>query len=533
MTPQGAPIEITEASSQDSLVAAMMRPEFYPKAPEEVIHKETHISHLFFAGDLVYKVKKPIRFSFLDFSSLAKRRHWLQEELKLNRRLAPSVYIGVMPISFDERGWRLGGWSVAREYVLVMRRLPAKRMLSFLLATSQVTRTMMHELASVLARFHNAAEAIIDIDPQSYVAALEKQWTENISDLESFIHEPADRNTLKAIDKFGKDFLISRRELLRRRIEEGWIRDVHGDLHAEHLCFAPEGIQIFDCIEFSPELRRCDLASEIAFLLMDLAVRGGANLADFLSVRYYQLIQDTSGPELLPYFQSYRALVRAKVHCLRTRGWNSDAENYFRFAAEWVWKQYQPLIVMVCGLTGTGKSTLAHELGQRLGMTVISSDVVRKQLAKTPNRQLLSFDQGIYAPRMTEKTYSGMTRETERLIAAGKGVVLDATFVRRAHREKVARLAAKHKIPFFVIHCSASDETTRQRLSRRLAQSRDISDGRWEIYLQQKAVFEPLDEMALASRLEIDSELPLLSLIDLAEDFLRSRLRGGLAPGLN
>src|SRR5687768_9666290 len=149
-----APDSITEAPSQDSLVAAMMQPEFYPKPPEQVTHKETHISHLFFAGDLVYKVKKAIRFSFLDYSSLAKRRHYLQEELRLNRRLAPSVYLGVLPIARDESGWRLGGWAETGEYTLVMRRLPEKRMLRFLLDTHQASAEMMRELAKLLAGFH-------------------------------------------------------------------------------------------------------------------------------------------------------------------------------------------------------------------------------------------------------------------------------------------------------------------------------------------------------------------------------------------
>jgi aminoglycoside phosphotransferase family enzyme/predicted kinase len=517
--------EESDVTAEGSLVAAMMDPEFYSKPGREVTHQETHISHLFFVDGLVYKIKKPVRFSFLDFSTPERRGFYLQQELQLNRRLAPSIYLGVLPIGLDESGWRLNDWDVAREYVLLMRRLPAKRMLSFLLATDQVTPAMMGELASVLARFHSAAMTIRDIDPEAYVAALKGQWEENISDLKPFIHERADRDTLEAIDEFGKNFLGSHRDLLLRRVEEGWIRDVHGDLHAEHICYATEGIQVFDCIEFSAELRRCDLASEIAFLLMDLVVHGGASLVEPFRARYNALINDPALHELLPYFECYRAMVRAKVHCLRTRGWNNDAENYFRFAARLVWRKLHPFAVMLCGLTGTGKSTLARELARRLDLTVISSDVVRKRIAGTTGRQLLSFDQGIYSQRMTEKTYSIMAREAEKEIAAGRGVTLDATFIRRTHREKIARLAAKHQIPLFVIHCSASDETTRNRLSHRLAQHQEISDGRWEIYLQQKAVFEPLDELALGSRLEIDSELPLACSANLCEDFLRSRLR--------
>src|SRR5262245_35819616 len=185
----------------------MLRPEFYPKPPAHVTHKETHISHLFFAADLVYKVKKAVRYSFLDYSTLTKRRHFLQEELRLNRRLAPSVYIGVMPISFDDASWRLGGWTEPAEYTLVMRRLPEKRMLPFLLETGQVTPAMMRELAELLARFHGGAETIKNIEPERYVSAVEKQWTENLAEIEPFVGNLIDRDAYDEIGRYGTSFL--------------------------------------------------------------------------------------------------------------------------------------------------------------------------------------------------------------------------------------------------------------------------------------------------------------------------------------
>src|SRR4030095_12644279 len=238
--------------------------------------KETHISHLFFANDLVYKIKKAVRYSFLDFSTLAKRRYYLHEECRLNRRLAPSVYLGVIPIGFDESGWRLGGWVEPREYTLVMRRLPEKRMLPFLLETHQVTPDMMRDLGEHLAKSPEPAERGHAVDPTAYLAIMEDRWNGNLTDTEPFLESLADHEALKAIKSFGAEFMRSHRDLLIRRATQGRIRDVHGDLHAEHICFAPEGVQIFDCIEFSANLRCCDLASEIAFLLMDVEVNGGA-----------------------------------------------------------------------------------------------------------------------------------------------------------------------------------------------------------------------------------------------------------------
>src|SRR4030095_16522562 len=401
-----------------------------------VTHKETHVSHVFLAGDLVYKIKKAARYSFLDYSTLTKRRYFLQEELRLNRRLAPSVYLAVMPISFDGSVWRLGGWEPPGEYALVMRRLPERRMLPFLLDSGQVTAQMMRSLAEILAAFHAQADRVT-IEASRHLEVVEKQWNDNLADLLAFVDTPIDGETFKALEDFGRDFITRHRDLLKRRAAEGWIRDVHGDLHCEHVGCAPEGIQIFDCIEFSSQLRRCDLTSEIGFLLMDLEVRGGGNLVRPFLTRYLELLHDPVLPVLLPFYQCYRALVRGKVEALRSPGPDSNAPRYFRYALRFTWSSLKPLLVIVCGLTGSGKSTLARELGERLGMPVINSDTVRKAIAGKLRRQVVPLNAGIYSSRMTEKTYAKMAKEGEKQILEGEGAILDATFGQRAHREKI------------------------------------------------------------------------------------------------
>ncbi len=517
--------KICDRWTQESLIEAMMEADFYPKPPAVITHKETHVSHLFFANDLVYKIKKAVRYSFLDFSTLAKRRYYLHEEFRLNRRLAPSVYLGVIPIGFDESGWRLGGWAEPREYTLVMRRLPEKRMLPFLLETQQVTPEMMRDLAEHLAKFHATAEKAHAVDPGVYLSIVEDRWNENLVDIEPFLESLADRETLKAIKSFGGEFMREHRDLLVRRAIDGWIRDVHGDLHAEHVCFAPEGIQIFDCIEFNPTLRRCDLASEIAFLLMDLSVRGGETLREPFVTPYSESMTDPELVRLLPFYECYRALVRAKVHALRLHKWNEDASRYFRYAARLTWQPFQPFLVLICGLSASGKSTLARELGRRLGMAVINSDIVRKVIAGKRGHDAAPLNQGIYSPAMTAKTYASMARQAERQILLGQGAILDATFVRKAQREKMAQLAAKQKVPIFLIHCFATDELTCRRLAARAAEGRDVSDGRWEIYLNQKTAYEPLDEILSTQRLDLDTALPVEDLGRAVEIFLRSRLK--------
>lgn len=515
---------IAMLDAQESLVQAMLDPQFYPKPPDMVGHNETHISHLFFAGDLVFKLKKPVRYSFLDYSTLAKRRGYYQEELRLNRRLAPSVYIGVMPITFDDLGWRLGGWAEPAEYVLVMRRLPEKRMLPFLLDTGQVTKAMMRELAELLAQFHTGAERVGAVDAARYPSLVRHQWRDNSVDLRPLLGNAVDEEDLRAVDKFAMGFIASHGELLTRRAEQGWLRDVHGDLHTEHVCFAPEGIQIFDCVEFEPKFRQCDLASEIAFLAMDIEARGYGDLVEPFLERYSELIQDNDFTRLLPFWKCYRAMVRAKVYALRGSAGNATAQRYLRYAVKLTWEPLQPFLILVSGLTGSGKSTVTNALGERLGVASINSDVVRKALAGKPGRRVEGYLEGIYSAAMTEKTYAKMARDAEKLIARGKGVILDATFTQRGQRQRMARLAAKHHVPMLLIHCSVAEDTIRQRLIQRAAQGLDVSDGRWEIYLRQKANFEALDDLDPAACLELVTDLPADKLASICEKFLRGRL---------
>ena len=507
-----------------SLVEALMRPDFYPKPPAEVIHKETHISHIFLAGDLVYKIKKPVRFPFLDFSTLHKRRHFLQEELRLNRRLAPSVYLGVLPIACDDSGWRLGGWGEPAEYTLVMRRLPEKRMLSFLLGTKQATAALLEQLADHLAVFHAAIEPFRGVTPEAHWSAVQSVWNDNLADIEPLLTTAADRQACAMLRRCGAEFLRQNRDLFARRVAGGWIREVHGDLHAEHICFAQEGIQIFDCIEFSAELRRCDLASEIAFLSMDINARGGELLVRPFMERYLARLNDAEMTALIPFYEACRALVRAKVHGLRLSKWNDEAARYFALAQRWTWRTLKPFLVLVCGATGSGKSTLARQLSARLGVPVINSDAVRKRMAGQGERRGAALNKGIYDQAMTEKTYGKMAREAQACIGKGEGVIVDATFGRRSHREKFHRLAMNQGIPLLVLHCSASDSTTSRRLAERAAAGTDISDGRWEVYVAQKAAYEALDEIPANLRLDLSTDGPVDQLVCEAVTFLRARL---------
>ncbi len=515
----------SKPNSRKSLSLAMLDPSFYPHRPSEVTHLETHISHLFFAGELVYKIKKPLRYSFLDYSTLARRRFFLHEELRLNRRLAPSVYLGVLPISHDDHGWQLGSDLHPAEYVLIMRRLPEKRMLDYLLERGQVSSQMVEALAELLAPFHAQAAADRSIRACGHPKAIRKVWEENLADLSPFVGHLLDGETFEAIRAFGARFMAEHRELMLRRARAGCIREVHGDLHCEHICFVPEGIQIFDCVEFSSQLRCCDVASEVAFLMMDMESRGAKEHAHEFLRRYLELTKDPELPKLLPFYQCYRALVRGKVFGLHSEEKADVASRYFDLAYSYTWQQFKPFVVMICGLTGSGKSTLARALSRRLGLPVISSDATRKALAGISERREVSYGEEIYSPSMTEMTYAKMAAAAEQHILAGEGAILDATFQRAAHRSAILELARRRGAPLALIHCRAPENLVQERLFKRAQEGTDLSDGRWEIYEQQKDAFEPITEFSPRTYLALDTESPPEMLTERVESFLLSVLK--------
>ena len=516
-------LNLSRSNSQRSLILAMLDPSFYPHEPSEVTHLETHISHLFFAGELVYKIKKALRYSFVDYSTLAKRRFFLHEELRLNRRLAPSVYLGVLPISRDDHGWQLGSDLRPAEYILVMRRLPARRMLDDLLERGQVTPQMMRALAEFLAPFHSEAPRDQKIRARGNPDAIRKVWEGNLADLAPFVGRLLDAETFETLRANGAGFLAEQRELMLDRAREGRTREVHGDLHCEHICFAPEGIQIFDCVEFSPQLRCCDVASEIAFLMMDMEFRGAGELAREFLKRYLELTEDGELTKLLPFYQCYRALVRGKVYALQSEDKADPAARYLDLAYSYTWRQLKPFVVMICGLTGSGKSTLARALSRRLGAPVISSDVTRKALAGASERRgRVPYESGIYSLSMTDTTYDKIAAEAEKHLTAGEGVILDATFHKAAQRSAIFELAEKSGSPVALIRCHAPEGLTQERLLKRAAEGRDISDGSWEIYLKQREIAEPMAESSREPCLALNTEAPIAQLCSKAEQFLRS-----------
>jgi aminoglycoside phosphotransferase family enzyme/predicted kinase len=478
-------------------VRALGDPSLYPHRPASVEARQTHISRIFLAGDFVYKLKKPVRFPFVDYSTPELRRRWCLAEVELNRRLAPSTYLGVALVRRRGPGFELGAVGDlagdAEDSLVVMRRLPEEEMLDRRLARGAAGAVELDRVAAKLAEFH--ARSAERGDPYGLPATIEETVRANLSECTPFAGDTVSESRLASLEAYVCSYCARSSERLWRRVRQGRIRDGHGDLRAEHVCLAPR-LEIFDCIEFSERLRSIDVASEIAFLAMDLDFLGYPLLAEAFAASYAKASGDGETIELLPFYECYRAVVRGKVESLRSREAEVEpegrrharglAQRYFRIAARLAAGPRAPELIVVCGLSGSGKSTAARVLGDVTGFPVASSDVARKDLAGVarfahPDEETA---RTLYGADFTRRTYEALGRQTDEWLRSGRGVVLDATFREASERRAMTAIAEAHGAPVVFVECRAPEDRVRERLR---ARRDDVSDATEETYLRQRA----------------------------------------------
>ncbi len=296
------------------LIQALLKPEAYPDPPRTIELVQTQISYVFLADNLVYKIKKPVDFGFLDFTTLEKRRYYCQKEIELNRRLCPDAYLGVVTVNENNGSFKIGGQGEATEYAVNMRRLPRELMMDVLLPANKVTPDMLNSVAEILVEFHRNAATGGEINTIGGINAVIKNTSENFEQTENQVGTIVPRETFLSIKDFTESFIIDNTSLFQRRIDGGKIRDCHGDLHAAHICFGNK-ICIYDCIEFIDRFRYIDVASEIAFLAMDLDRYGRHDLSGLFVDSYVDRSGDKDILTLLNFYKCYRACVRAKIGC--------------------------------------------------------------------------------------------------------------------------------------------------------------------------------------------------------------------------
>ncbi len=477
----------------------MLSPRFYPHRPRRVQHTQTHISSVFLAGELVYKVKKPVDFGFLDYSTLRKRAYWCRREVELNRRLAPDLYLGTARIYRRGDEFSLEPPGAVAEYAVVMKRLPEERLFSTLMARGRATLAQTRRIARKVAEFHAAArEAPL---PNRRLGLLRRNLEENFRQTEPYIGRTVSRSDYRAVYDYNRRFLESRLFLLKKRVRDGRIRDCHGDLHAEHICVT-NGIVIYDCLEFSSRLRHCDVAAEIAFLYMDLLFHRHPHLARAFIDEYIRLTGDWEIRLLLSFYACYRAVVREKVESFRfsdplvppaqQKASRRRAARYFHLARDLARRDGQPRLFAVGGLPGTGKSTLAGDWAQRLGAACITSDGVRRELAAAGStRGGAGWQKGIYSAEWTKRVYGEVVRRAEGLLRRGRSVVIDATFAQRSFRRLAAAAARRKGARYVTVECICPAGIARRRLEMRGRSGRTLSDADWSIYRAMKKVYTP------------------------------------------
>ncbi|MEX0801535.1 MAG: AAA family ATPase [Dehalococcoidia bacterium] len=493
------------ASALPPFIQALLRPEAYPHAVSRVELVQTHISYVLLAGDFVYKVKKPVDFGFLDFSTLRKRLYYCRQEVVLNARLCEDTYLGVSRIRERDGRITIDGPGRVIDYAVRMRRLPAERMMDRLLEEGKVTPKMVRTLAEKLASFHAGAETSRRIAEYGDWA-IRYNWRENVEQWQPFIGRTISEKQDSILQAYGEAFLARKAGLLRRRVEKKRIKRVHADLRSDAVCFT-NGICVFDCVEFSNRINLLDVTRDVGFLAMDLDYRGRSDLARAFVRRYVQTSGDDELPQLLDFYAAYSACVRGKVEAFLLdqpevprsvqRRAASASRRYFELACRYGASLRPAMLVITCGLAATGKSTVARRLAELTGADVLSSDVVRKRLARLRPRQrrLEPFERGIYSAAATERTYEALLAEARERLAKGRSVILDASFLRRAHRKAAARLATEQGAQFACLDVRAGEDEVRSRLEARLRRGVDPSDARWEIYVGQKRRYQRPSEV--------------------------------------
>ena len=513
-------------------VSFLLEPSAYVPQPAEVKLIQTHISYVFVTDDFVYKFKKPVDFGFLDFTTLAKRHHFCQQELVLNRRLCPSIYLDLVALEKRDGGFSLISPAPEEsgdivEYGIRMKRMPEEQMMANVMESGRLVPAMIDSICDVLVPFYEKAEGGPGIKEFGRPEAVGVNILENFSQTEAFIGSPfLSRYRFERIKTFSPAFL-EQDELFAARIAAGRIRDCHGDLYSANICLADQ-VYIFDCIEFNERFRYCDVASDIAFLAMDLDYHGFTDLSARLSRALWKnqgtepwsqcstftsATGPTCGPRLTALPRTPRKWTEKPRPAARRWPGNTFSSPNAMPASEPTRKT--PVLYVFFGMIATGKSTLAGEWARINKLPSYNSDWVRKELAgiKPGESRRQKFEAGIYSEDFSRKTYNALHEKAEALLQQGKSVVLDASYQYADDRRDLRNLAKSLGCQVCFILCQCSEEEMKRRMAARSQDPAAVSDGRWEIYLQQKKRFEKPDELGGRELVTIDTKASLQELL--------------------
>ncbi len=508
----------------------------YPGAVESVELRQTHISLVFLAGRLAYKLKKPVEMGFLDYTTLERRRHFCEEEVRLNRRLAPSVYLGVVPITRDGSQIRVEGGGTIVEWAVKMERLPDSATLGAHLERGDVGAGSIEELARRLARFHAHADAGANVSLGGSFEAVARNACENFEQSAAQVGETLSKSTHERLKTLTEAALAKLHDIISSRSSRGVPRDTHGDLRLDHVYWfperrAPDDWVVVDCIEFNERFRHADPIAEVAFLAMELTIEGRGDLAQSFSESYVRTTGDLEGRILLPFYRAYRAAVRGKVEGMKLAETEiPDSEKSAartKARARWLFAlaeleepRRRPCLLLLGGLPGSGKSTLARRLAEEAGFFVLRSDVVRKELVadgrrgSSPSR----LDEDFYTEEWNDRTYQTCLRRAEEIVFEGGRALIDASFQHESRRRLFLDAGRRWGIPACLIVCQADADVVRQRLDQRRG---DASDADWAVYTEIARRWKELTPQTLAVTRRVDTSGAVEDAVREALDVLR------------
>ncbi len=499
----------------EAILEALIRPDAYPHPTEAITVVETHISWVLLTGTWADKVKKPVNLGFLDFSTLEKRAYFCHEELRLNRRLAPELYLDVVPVTRSQEALRIGGSGTAIEYAVKMAQFDRAFELDRLLAGNRLHAEHIDSIIRTVAAFHRT---IPHADPDSEYGRPEKlilPLLENFRHTEELVACDAEKVLLEKIRRWALD---EHHRLASRFLERkagGFIRHCHGDMHTGNMVWQKDRVLIFDCIEFSPALSMIDVTSDIAFLFMDLEHSGNPGLAWRFLNGWLSATGDFESLRLLRFYSLYRATVRAKVTAIRYEQEADEARrhaireehlSYVRHAFHYTLPGSARLMI-TCGVSGSGKSTHGGEIACRMQAVHIRSDIERKRLAGigpdagSRNRDGLD----IYTASFTETTYRRLAEIAATALEEGFPVLVDATFLEKGERRRFRELAARYGCPFTILHFHADEAILRERVKARFLEGRDPSEADEAVLQRQLEAAEPLPEEERPDEILIDT----------------------------
>ncbi|MBE9540455.1 MAG: AAA family ATPase [Proteobacteria bacterium] len=495
-------------------IQRLLSPEAFPHAVKKLELLETHISWVILTGDFAYKIKKPLDLGFLDYSTLAQRQHYCSREIELNRRYTPELYLGVVPVTGSKEAPKMDGKGPIVDYAVKMKQFDSDSLLGTLSEKGELTGALVHSIASELAKSHRDFSSVNSATGNP--GAMQDAMIQNFDQMREYAIDDDAIAQLDSLEAWTRQQLAKLLPYMSERVEQGHVKDLHGDLHLNNMIVMDGSVRFFDCIEFNENFRLMDTMAEIAFLAMDMADRG--ERAQKILNDYLEYTGDYAGLQVLDLYRVYFAMVRAKVALMQESNSNKDIQQtpcyqvftrFLQLGLSFI-SARPPFLVLMHGVSGSGKSTVAAQVAEHFSAIRLRSDVERKRLfALLPDSSSDSIEEDIYSADASRKTFEHLADASRRVIDSGSPCIVDATFLDSSVRKIFIDLAEELDVPAVILSCSVSEQCLINRLQHRGQNENDASEADIEIMRQQVKQLEPFSTYEQQYLVTIDSEQAL------------------------